>query len=1657
MKKKFSFLIVFLFCFSSLGWTNSIVDSLKNELRYQKNDTLKITTLLSLADEFRFNDNDQALEYLQSALELALKEGEEKFIGFSYKQLGIQYFLLSEYKLAMEDLLISEAYFRRIDFKIELCNVNNWMGRVYVQTGFKYEALGKFEIAAKLALEIGDTVIANGLSLNIGAAYHELEYYDLAEKYYLESMNSTDDYNAFAYNNLGEIALARKQFIIAKSYFKKSIQLQENNGGIQYLSLDYANLGLAYTYLGVYDSAKIYFDKSLIIGSDFKDNYAQLNTNHCLTTYYNEQSQYETAIIIAEKGLRTADSLGILMGQKKLYLSLAIANAGIGRYELAYKYKLEAESIGDSVSNGRDEYGLMHFEEEFNVDARITELEKEKADVIESGYRFWERDWFIIILFFVMLSLLVIGLESRRKDVAKANRKNDNIDYLQSTRILYLLAAILYTLLYYVAPISTENLIDPIEVRVAISVLILLMYFSSYLFSWVRANLATITVVFFIGMISHHFFLIYLNNIALEEFLFLITIMSATVVVIKDFWPVFIFISCVTTVSLVISFTAVEPNVDPNLFLAITASISLVLLVVTLTKRDINKYLEFSNEAMSQAEAIVFIINRRGENIYTSPSIKNILGLDPEEMRDHAWINRLGIPLEKGSRFKNNLILIAIGTVQPRPNEYEQVISKNGDVKWLSFKETRMDGNRVLVLGIDVTEQKRIEDELIVSERNLRQINETLSDVFYLYNIEESRYEYISPKCRLVLGAPPEFFYEGKGHTDAYVVEEDVPMVKAADVSIRQGQSYNIVYRLNTDQGIRWIREKSDPVKNEFGKIIKSTGLCQDITEQYLAEEEIEKLSLIASNTDNFILMVNKENRVEWANASFYKITGYKEEETIGELPLSLISGPETDEATIDAISDAVFLDKKQLQCELITYAKNLDIFHSNVEVTPLLDSKGELEKYFVIGSDITQRVSDREQIEKLSLVASITSNYVIIAHTHTGIEWVNEAFTEKFGYELEEVIGKFPSDFLHVKSMQPKVIEEINKTVFENNKKYQGEMIHITKSGGKVHASVDIMPLIFDGDKVEKYFVLGADISERIRHGQEMERANVELSKKEAELNESESNFRELIKSIKEVFWLADAQTDKMIFVSDSYREVFGLSVQSLLDNAESWRNTIHPADEERVVVAVEKGYSDGTFSEEFRIILDSGIEKWVISRIFAIKNEEGKIIKISGFVEDITVKKEQEIKISKIADQLDIVHAIENTILTSESTSDIIYNTLQKTLDKLPVIRASLALFKPEESTFYSYAKMSGELPSETDGKVYPLKDFGLYEHLNVTKTNFYEDLTLKKDKSITDEILIAEGAKLALLSPLLHGDTLIGSLNVCFSETDQGNIAHYIEITNEVAKGLAIALQQSQLKDALRTSNSALTASIDYAKMIQQAYIPDDVSIDGFFTNNFVINRPKDIVSGDFYWVGKSGDTKIIAVGDCTGHGVPGAFMTIIGISALNNIVNVRGIVDPAEILTELNKTIMSALASTADVQLKDGMDIGIFCYNSASETAFYSGARRPLFQLNKNGLTPVYGAKLSIGDVGDNFGVHFETHAVEHGKGDLFFIFTDGVTDQFGGVRNKKFTSKRLLNLLEEGNKYSMDQNKSIIQNAITNWQGVNEQTDDILLLGFKLDA
>lgn len=1665
MKTSFFILLLTFYCHGiSFGLTSDQhkVDSLNKLLYLSNDDTALIDIRLNLGQLYSNLDRTASFFNIEEAIRLSKEISDKNRLALGYAAMGENYQKRSLYIESLDNFMMADQLFENTKDLSGRARVQNNIGIICGQRGAHLEALSAFNKVLEIRTALNDSIGIGNIYNNLGNVYLDLGKLELARDYYQKALDifKLGDHPpsvAKALNNLGLVALEFQYVNEASKKFRAAAKIYEDLADVSQIGRTYIHLGVCFSRTGDFDSATYYFDRSERIIQDQNDRYSALHIKLSRSELFLLSGDFGRSIELANEAYLTSKQMTLLSPQKQALYTLYKAKTKQGNFEGALADYEKYIQLQDSIQRGADRF---EFE---SIQAKAqSEIDYKKAisanllAVKDTSSFFWNQSWFMIVVFFVLLGTLILFLEYPRKAVlTKESANEQSIDYMRSTRILYLLAATMFVFIPLLIPATSARLEDSFTNRIFISGAIFAVYILSFSSNWIRSKIVIITKIFYVILVSYTFYLLYINQLALELFIELIIILMAITVVYKRLRDLLIFSFYIITVAIIFYAIIPNPQINSILFIIALLSIIFVALVSGFSKLDLDAHLEFTSEVVRNADALVFIINRSGDNEYTSQSVHHILGYTPQELKNNDWIERIVGNKSDAIRIKNELILIAIGAVEPGTNPFQKLVRKDGKEVWLSINEKRLSANRVLVMGMVITENKRIQDELEISESNFRQINETLADVFYLYNIQSEKYEYLSPNSAEIIGPTPQFFYDNRNYLETYIVEEDQQRTRKAYQSILKGLPFEIEYRIRIGSELKWIRERSHPILNEEGQVIKNAGLCQDITERKNTEQEIQKLSLIASNTDNFILMVDKDNCVEWANQSFYKLTGLTEEETLGKLPLALISGPLTSEKTIDEITKAIFEEKKKIQRELTNYKTDGSLFFSNIEVTPLLNEDGDFEKYFVIGSDITQRRSDQSQIEKLSLVASNTSNYIIIAHADKGIEWVNQAFIDKFGYSLEEVEGKFPSALLHDKNDQFGSAERINKTIFEERKKFSGEITHITKEGQIIYSNVDITPLISNDGSVEKYFVVGVDISERKKYEEKIELANIDLSLKERLLNESELNFRELIRSLKDVFYLFDILSGKFIFISDSFESVFGQTAQNLIDNPMIWLQNVHSDDKDRVENAVLSRTKENAFNEDFRISLPSGEIRWVNSRMFDIYNEKGEPIKISGFTEDITLKKQQELQIKKIADQLDIIHSIEKTILQAESTEDIIYNTLQKTIDKLPIIRASLTLFDPDEDTLFAYSRDRDQKDERTDGKEFPLSEFSLYETLKESKTNYLQNLKEKEDLSYTDKLILSQGAEMLLISPLLYGDNLIGSLNVCFNNEYKDNDDHYTHVTNEVANGLAIAIQQSQLKDRLHLSNRSINSSIEYAKMIQQAYIPSKVQIEGYFKDHFIINRPKDIVSGDFYWTGESGDTKIIVVGDCTGHGVPGAFMTIIGISELSNIVIQRGIVDPAMILKELDLAIINALASSARVQLKDGMDVAVLAYNTATNVISFEGARRPLYQMTAKGLEIIEATKLSLGDEGHDFGITFNTKSVIHESGDQFFLFSDGITDQFGGERQRKFGRLRLEEFLLDNDTKSVAEKGALLNERLLEWQGKSYQTDDMMFIAFTL--
>ena len=256
------------------------------------------------------------------------------------------------------------------------------------------------------------------------------------------------------------------------------------------------------------------------------------------------------------------------------------------------------------------------------------------------------------------------------------------------------------------------------------------------------------------------------------------------------------------------------------------------------------------------------------------------------------------------------------------------------------------------------------------------------------------------------------------------------------------------------------------------------------------------------------------------------------------------------------------------------------------------------------------------------------------------------------------------------------------------------------------------------------------------------------------------------------------------------------------------------------------------------------------------------------------------------------------------------------------------------------------------------------------------------------------------------------------------------------------------------SLQEVNSEFSASLRYAQNIQQAILPTAEVINALFKDNFVIFRPKESIGGDFYYVKEVGNEIIFMCGDCTGHGVPGAMMSMISSNIIHNIIDTKKIIVPSLILNAMVREFRKAFRNEfSNITIQDGLEVAICTYYKKEKKLQYAGAGRPIIIANQDGIKTIKSSSSGIsGNVSENY--DFELNEFDIEEGDQLYLYSDGIVDQFGGPKNKKFMTKRLVQLLSSNLDLPMTEQKEIVDNSIVSWKEGQEQIDDILVMGLK---
>lgn len=298
------------------------------------------------------------------------------------------------------------------------------------------------------------------------------------------------------------------------------------------------------------------------------------------------------------------------------------------------------------------------------------------------------------------------------------------------------------------------------------------------------------------------------------------------------------------------------------------------------------------------------------------------------------------------------------------------------------------------------------------------------------------------------------------------------------------------------------------------------------------------------------------------------------------------------------------------------------------------------------------------------------------------------------------------------------------------------------------------------------------------------------------------------------------------------------------------------------------------------------------------------------------------------------------------------------------------------------------------------------------------------------------------IALLTVLMH------LIIVRRSQNFRGD---YRRLKEEEKKSRLVLQHRNRLQDRTRNYEQ----SLNYAQRIQRAMFITPKQLRLLFPDSFIYQRPKDIVSGDFNWARRINGKVFFSVADCTGHGVPGAFMSLLGLEFFRQITAGRDILDPASILNEMNEQFKLVFGDTEELALKDGIDLALCAYDHKTRLLEYAGAFNPVYIVRDSEILEMKGDRIIVGpDYGVYRGI-FENRTIEIREEDMLYMFTDGYADQFGGPEGKKFKYRRFRHLLMSIHQLSMEEQKHKLQENMNEWMGnKHDQIDDQTVLGLR---
>ena len=911
----------------------------------------------------------------------------------------------------------------------------------------------------------------------------------------------------------------------------------------------------------------------------------------------------------------------------------------------------------------------------------------------------------------------------------------------------------------------------------------------------------------------------------------------------------------------------------------------------------------------------------------------------------------------------------------------------------------------------DENERRHVADIEAAAATRLARLLDASPAVIYSFEAKgDFAPTFVSENIARLFGYAASEYLENPNFWRERVHPQDLPRVEAEMDELFKAGKHVVEYRFRKKDGSYcWVNDEQHLMLDAKGAPSEVVGSWSDISARRVAEEAEdrarERLALLLDTAPSVIysFKASGDYAPTFVSENIKRLLGYCPDEYLKDAEFWRARVHPDDMASVEA-EQALLFERDRHTAEYRFRKKDGAYRWVSDEQHLIRDENGE--PFEIVGSwsDITDRknaeaAEGAARARLASLLESAPSViYSFKAKDDYAPTFVSENIKRLLGYCPEKYLehadfwrsNVHPEDLASVEAEQSKLFEKGRHTAEYRFRKRNGNYIWVSDD-----------QYLLRGDDGEPVEIVGSW-------------SNI-TTRKQAEQaeNAARARFDLLLHGAPAVVYSFEAGGSYApTFVSENIKRVLGYEPDQYLKDPDFWRARVHPEDLPEVEAGAAKLFEEGQYVAEYRFRKADGIYCWVSDEQHLVKDQNGNPLEVIGSWSEVTARKTAE----------------QAALAQSE----------QRLTDAIETISEGFSLYDNEDRLVLGNAKYA------------ELFDHG--EGAPKTGTTFEE---IMRSAAAHGLIQDARGREEGWLrqrlaahrhpgEPLLerHADGRWLQISERRTETG-GTVAVYSDLTD---------VKESEQRAA--AANQLILQSLRYASRIQSAVLPARRELDSIAADHFLIWEPRDIVGGDFFWFQPINDGYAVMVGDCTGHGVPGAFMTLIAWGLLDRMLRSADSDNPSKVLTGLHRGVQSLLGQNeAQGETDDGLEAGICFINMKKRKMTFSGARFSLWRANRKGVIEIKGDRRGVGYRRYPTDTTYTDVALPFEDSDSFYLTTDGLIDQIGGPRGRSFGKRRFQELLKKNLGTPMADQEESFRKALATYQGQQIRRDDLTVLGF----